>query len=127
MRDIGFGLMTIIQVAATSVVGQLATYPNLVPRHAGLVKPSLNSPNWVFGPVWTTLHLMMAFAVWRILRLPEASPERRWALGLFFTQLALNGSMVADVLWWHNPLLGLINIVAQTLVIPRNDRGFLPT
>jgi tryptophan-rich sensory protein len=92
MRDLGFGLMTIIQVAATSVVGQLATYPNLVPRHAGLVKPSFNPPNWVFGPVWTTLHLMMAFAVWRILRLPEVSPERRWALGLFFTQLALNAA-----------------------------------
>ena len=37
MRDLGFGLMTIIQVAATSVVGQFATYPNLVPWHAGLV------------------------------------------------------------------------------------------
>jgi hypothetical protein len=31
MRDLGFGLMTIIQVAATSVVGQFASYPKSRP------------------------------------------------------------------------------------------------
>jgi hypothetical protein len=31
MRDLGFGLMTIIQVAATLVVGQFASYPKSRP------------------------------------------------------------------------------------------------
>ena len=116
-RDLGFGLMSIIVVAATSAVGQLATYPNLAPWHAGLVKPSFNPPNWVFGPVWTTLYVMMAFAVWRILRRPEASAERQWALGLFFAQLALNAAWSWMFFAAHSPLLGLINIVPQILVI----------
>jgi tryptophan-rich sensory protein len=116
-RDLGFGLLSIIAVAATSAVGQLATYPNLAPWYAGLVKPSFNPPNWVFGPVWTTLYVMMAFAVWRILRRPEASAERRWALGLFFAQLALNAAWSWMFFAAHNPLLGLINIVPQILVI----------
>jgi len=29
--ELGFGLQAIISVAATSVIGQLATYPNLAP------------------------------------------------------------------------------------------------
>jgi len=116
-RDVGFGILAIITVSATSVVGQLATYANLAPWYAGLVKPSFNPPNWIFGPVWTTLYLLMAFAVWRILRLPEASAERRWALILFFIQLALNAAWSWMFFAAHNPLLGLINIVPQILII----------
>ena len=116
-RDLGFGFLAIIAVAATSVVGQLATYPNLASWYAGLVKPSFNPPNWVFGPVWTTLYLLMASAVWRILRLPAESAERRWALSLFFAQLALNAAWSWMFFAARNPLLGLINIVPQILVI----------
>jgi translocator protein len=116
-RDLGFGLLSIIAVAATSILGQLATYPNLASWYAGLAKPAFNPPNWVFGPVWTTLYVMMAFAVWRILRRTEASADRRWALGLFFAQLALNAAWSWMFFAAHNPLLGLINIVPQILVI----------
>ena len=54
-----------------------------------LAKPAINPPNWIFGPVWTTLYVMMAVAaalVWR--RGP--GPERRLAMSLFFAQLTLN-------------------------------------
>jgi len=116
-HDLGFGAMAIIAVAAASVIGQLATYPNLAPWYAGLVKPSFNPPNWVFAPVWTTLYVLMAFAVWRILRLPEASAARRLALILFFVQLALNAAWSWMFFGVHNLLLGAINIVPQLLVI----------
>ena len=116
-HDLGFGAMAIVAVAAASVVGQLATYPNLAPWYAGLVKPSFNPPNWVFAPVWTTLYVLMAFAVWRILRLPEASAARRLALTLFFAQMALNAAWSWMFFGAHNPMLGAINIVPQFLVI----------
>ena len=90
-RDIGFGALAVIVVAAASVAGQLGTYPNLAPWYAGLAKPSFNPPNWIFAPVWTTLFVLMAFSVWRILRLPRTS-TRGTALALFFIQLALNAA-----------------------------------
>jgi tryptophan-rich sensory protein len=116
-RNLGFGMVAIIAVATASAIGQLATYPNLAPWYAGLTKPSFNPPNWVFAPVWTTLYVLMAFALWRVLRLPEASTERRWALGLFFVQLALNAAWSWMFFAANSPLLGLINIIPQILVI----------
>src|SRR6476646_2445962 len=114
-RDVGFGILAIIAVAATSVVGQFATYPNLAPWYADLVKPSFNPPNWIFGPVWTTLYALMAFAVWRVLS--SRDRRKRIALTLFFLQLAFNVAWSWMFFAAHAPLLGLVNIVPQWLLV----------
>ena len=59
-RDTAFAVFAIAIVAGTSILGQIATYPNLIPWYAGLAKPDFNPPNWIFAPVWTTL-----YALWR--------------------------------------------------------------
>ena len=117
MRDAAFAALAIGAVAAASVLGQIATYPNLSPWFASLVKSPLNPPNWVFGPVWTALYALMAFALWRILRLRPGSARRTVALCLFFLQLALNAAWSWMFFWAHSPLLGLINIVPQLLAV----------
>src|SRR5580765_8649535 len=115
-RDTAFAVLALGVVAATSILGQIATYPNLSPWYAGLVKPSFNPPNWVFAPVWTILYALMAFALWRILRMPS-SRRRHYAIGLFFLLLVLNAAWSWMFFWVHSPLLGLINIVPQFAVI----------
>ena len=79
----------IVLTQATGFLGALATTPAVPTWYAGLARPSLAPPNWVFGPVWTTLYVLMAVAAWLIWRLPP-SPQRRTALVLFALQLALN-------------------------------------
>ena len=57
--------------------------------YAALAKPSWNPPNWIFGPVWTALYVLMAVAAWLVWRqagFAGAGP----ALGLFGGQLVLN-------------------------------------
>ncbi len=115
-RDIGAAILMVAVVVAASLLGQRATYPNLAPWYAGLVKPFFNPPDWVFAPVWTALYLLMAFAGWRVLR-QLTSPARRTALLLFFGQLALNVAWSWMFFAAHSPLLGLINIIPQWLVI----------
>ena len=117
-RDTAFAVLAFGVVAATSILGQIATYPNLAPWYAGLVKPSFNPPNWIFAPVWTTLYALMAFALWRILRVRMPSGmHRRYMVGLFFLLLALNAAWSWMFFWAHSPLLGLINIVPQLGVV----------
>jgi translocator protein len=114
--DFRSGVLAVAVVVAASIAGQIATYPNLAPWYAGLAKPSFNPPNWLFAPVWTTLFALMAFALWRILRVPN-SQTRQVALILFFVQLALNAAWSWMFFAAHSPLLGLIDIVPQLAAI----------
>lgn len=123
-RSLVYAAFAIVPVAVALLLGQLATFPNL-PWHAGLVKPSFNPPNWVFGPVWTTLYALMAFSVWRILRLPPSSAWRT-ALILFYAQLALNVAWSWMFFAAHSPVLGLVNIGPQFLLIIATINAFRP-
>jgi translocator protein len=116
-RDLGLAAIAVGAVAAASIIGQLATFPNLTPWYAGLAKPSFNPPNWIFAPVWTVLYFLMAFAVWRVLRVPEKSTTRRLALTLFFLQLALNAAWSLMFFGAHSSLLGMLNIVPQWVLV----------
>jgi len=122
-KDIAYAALALGAVVATSIVGQIATYPNIAGWYAGLTRPSFSPPNWLFAPVWTALYLLMAFALWRILRLPP-SAQRRTALLFFFIQLVLNAAWSWMFFAAHSPLLGLINIVPQWLFIVATIAAF---
>lgn len=57
--------------------------------YATLNRPSFNPPNWLFGPVWTTLYLLMGISFYLIWK-QEKSKERDFAMLFFFVQLTLN-------------------------------------
>lgn len=109
--------IAVIPVVAVSVIGQIATYPNLTPWYARLIKPFFNPPNWLFAPVWTVLYVLMAFSVWRVLRLRRNTSARLLGLTLFFVQLALNAAWPWMFFAAHNPTLGVIDIIPQLAVI----------
>jgi benzodiazapine receptor len=94
----------IVPVIAAFLVGQWATYPNLIPWYEALAKPAFNPPNWIFAPVWTVLYGLMALAVWRLLKADRAWVEKRTALALFFSQLVLNALWSVLFFGFHSPL-----------------------
>ena len=60
------------------------------PWYADLAKPTWTPPNWLFGPVWTILYILMAVAAWMVWRQGE-HPGARSALVSYVVQLILNG------------------------------------
>lgn len=83
------------------------------PWYAGLAKPSWTPPNWLFGPVWSLLYVMIAVAGWLVWQ-DDGPVAARW---LWPVQLALNGIWSPVMFGWHNIGLALAIIVLLWLVI----------
>ena len=82
--------------------------------YSGLAKPSFNPPNWIFGPVWTVLYVMIAIAGWRVTRSDwDNWPARFWA-----TQLILNFFWSPTFFSLHviGMALGIIGLMLITIV-----------
>lgn len=56
------GLFLLVVIGVGAWIG-LATAPG--PWYEALQKPPFNPPNWLFGPVWFALYVMIAIAGWR--------------------------------------------------------------
>ncbi|WP_240233056.1 TspO/MBR family protein [Devosia lacusdianchii] len=68
--------------------------------YEGLAKPPFNPPNWIFGPVWFALYVMIAVAGWRIWVIDAKSP----AMMVWFAQMLLNWAwspiwFIGQMLW----------------------------
>jgi len=71
------------------LLASMLTRPSVQGWYANLSKPPWTPPNWLFGPVWTLLYLMMALAAWLVWRqagLAAAKVPMAW----FVIQLMLN-------------------------------------
>jgi tryptophan-rich sensory protein len=78
-----------------------------------LARPVIAPPDWVFGPVWSLLYLLMAIAAWLVWELPSSQARTTgitvfllqlglnfaWSV-LFFRQHAIGGALVEIVLLW---------------------------
>jgi benzodiazapine receptor len=81
--------------------------------YSGLAKPSFTPPGWLFGPVWTAIYAMIAFAGWRVWRnCPSKWPVRTW-----WAQLVLNFLWSPVFFSSHQIGLALVIIVLLLVII----------
>jgi len=106
------GLIIFVAVCfAVAGLGSLSTNPSIDNWYAALTKPSWNPPNWVFGPVWTILYLMMAIAAWLVWRRKGSVAAAAVPLALFAVQLLLNALWSYLFFGLHRPDLAFAEIV----------------
>ena len=78
--------------------------------YANLNKPVFTPPDWLFGPVWTTLYILMGISAFLVWRKGLADKAVRKALVFFIVQLVFNALWSLLFFGLRSPLLGLIDI-----------------
>lgn len=91
--------------------------------YAALAKPSWNPPGWLFGPVWTTLYLLMAIAAWLIWCRGGFRGQAR-ALSLFVAQLVVNAAWSPLFFGLHSIGWALVDLVAMWVLLALTLRAF---
>jgi benzodiazapine receptor len=115
-------LCMLLPLAVGFITGRVTT-ENVRIWYPTLEKPTFNPPNYLFGPVWTVLYLLMGISLYLIVRQP-ASYSRTKALTIFSIQLILN--FWWSILFFRFRLIGvaLVEIILLLLFIALMIRSF---
>lgn len=82
-------IVSIVLPLSIGAIAGIFTSEAIPGWYATLNRPSFNPPNWLFGPVWTTLYLLMGVSLYLIWK-QEKGKERNFAMLVFIVQLVLN-------------------------------------
>jgi translocator protein len=97
------------------LAGSLFTFSEINTWYAALEKPFFNPPNWIFGPVWSLLYILMGVSLYLIAT--SKSKEKREIILVFVGQLILNAGWSIIFFGAHNLWLAAIEIVLLWLTI----------
>lgn len=130
-------IITLGLTLITGFVGSIATFDSLTTWYVALNKPSWTPPNWAFGPIWTTLYILIGIAAYLVWREGLHRKDVKIALSVFALQLILNllwsliffglqsiyGGLIEIIILWIAILINLIlfyriSKVAGLLLVP---------
>lgn len=90
MMRIGKLIIAILVCEGVGVASSLVTSSAISSWYAGLEKPFLDPPDWVFAPVWAVLYFLMGFSAFLVWDKGLKNREVRMGLSVFGIQLGLN-------------------------------------
>ena len=139
MRSTKIFITLMICLLLPLIIGGISGFATASGIHSWYVtlhKPSFNPPNYLFGPVWSFLYILMGLSLY-IIWINGKGKNRHDALRIFFIQLTLNFlwsflffkfnligvAMVEILLIWFSIVLMImsfsrINKIAAYLQIP---------
>ncbi len=127
IREVPMLIGSILIPLLIGYLGAIVTIPQITTWYSTLSKPWWSPPNWLFGPVWTTLYLLMGVALFLVWREGWHRRDVRFAILIFGVQLVINllwsvvffsfhalfGSFIIVMLLW---LAILANIIAFLII-----------
>jgi tryptophan-rich sensory protein len=118
-------IISVLVCQAAGLIGSIFTRPAISTWYAELIKPRFTPPDWVFGPVWISLYLLMGIAAFLVWRRGFHHQVVKRALGIFGVQLVLNALWSFLFFGLRSPLAGVIGIIVLGIAIILTIRSFL--
>ena len=107
-------ILFLIVTFSASLIGSVTTLNFKEPWYSLLNKPAFNPPDWIFGPVWTTLYLMMTIAIWLFWHTKNRDMNTVY---IYFIHLIFNTTWSIVFFVFHNIELALIVLILLIALI----------
>ncbi|GIW69433.1 MAG: mitochondrial benzodiazepine receptor/sensory transduction protein [Patescibacteria group bacterium] len=111
MKKILLLTLSVLITFSVGALGSFFTTPSIPTWYSSLNKPFFSPPNWVFGPVWTLLYILMAVSLYLIWINQSPKSQKRKATLLFLIQLCLNALWSVIFFGMRSPEIALIEIL----------------
>lgn len=125
-RNMSKLIFSLVLCQLVGIIGGLFTAASVRTWYLTLNKPSFNPPNWIFGPMWITLYLLMSIALYLVWTTDSPGKAKQIAMIFFFIQLAINMAWSFFFFYLKSPGLGLIDIIALLVFILLTIWKFFP-
>lgn len=109
-----FLLCIFVSLSLGGIIGASSS-SSIIEWYPFIIKPSWNPPNWIFGPVWSLLYIMIGvvFAlIWHSEKL-----DKRKAYRLFFIQFCLNLAWTPIFFNFHQIAFAFVEIIFMLIFI----------
>ena len=112
-------ILCLIIPLAIGAIGGFFTFESVKTWYTTLNKPSFNPPNNIFGPVWTTLYILMGISSYLVWKRRKIVSGYQWAAAIYLLQLILN--LMWSFLFFYQHQIGFalveIGILLLTIII----------
>jgi len=122
-----YAVFVVVSFLAGSV-GSFFTIGNIMGWYHQLSQPSWTPPDWLFGPVWTTLYVLMGVAAGKVWN--SGKKGKNWVIALFLVHLLVNAAWSVIFFGAHETVIALmvikllwVLIVAMMIVFWRYSRA----
>ena len=96
-----------------SAIGGVVTSLYKEPWYSQIIQPSFSPPAWIFGPVWTTLYILMSIAIWFNWLIQRDFKT----IKIYFVHIFFNGTWSIFFFGFHQIGLALINLIIILIFI----------
>lgn len=110
-------IISIVICQLAGIIGAFFTTDSIPTWYNSLNKPEFNPPNWLFGPVWTILYLLMGISLFIIWKEDLKNKNVKNAFAIFIVQLIINLLWSVVFFGMHSISGGLIVIIVLLVII----------
>lgn len=118
-------IISILICQTAGFLGSLFTTPKIATWYQGVTKPFFNPPNYLFGPVWTILFILMGISLYIIWTSKfKDKVYKKEVIIIFAIQLVLN--IIWSIIFFglEFPMLAFFEIIALWVSILATIVGF---